>query len=227
MIRYLLVFFYLATIAIGTAIFIDVMKPKAGYTPPDVLTATTPQPDRVDCKQISASGVFRSDSERQWFQDNCSAWPEIPLAKASVPTPVSAGGGSERPEDPRCAQLRGRPYTSPQDRDFFLQNCVGNAPNTAQAPPVAGQGQTAPASLQASAGPDRADCNQIRGTPYRSDAERGWFLQHCGGATVSQQVTASSPPGAGPDGRGCAAIQGSAYLSDAERAWYAQNCTGG
>jgi hypothetical protein len=26
---------------------------------------------------------------------------------------------------------------------------------------------------------DRTDCNQIRGTEYRSEAERQWFLAHC------------------------------------------------
>jgi hypothetical protein len=30
--------------------------------------------------------------------------------------------------------------------------------------------------------PDRSDCAEIRGTDYRSDAERAWFQANCSGA---------------------------------------------
>jgi hypothetical protein len=66
---------------------------------------------------------------------------------------------------------------------------------------------------------DRTDCNQIRGTPYRSDAERQWYIANCSG---SSPQAAAAP--AGPDRSNCDEIRGTAYRSDNERRWYQANC---
>ncbi len=39
-------------------------------------------------------------------------------------------------------------------------------------------------------GPDRGDCAAIRGTPYRSDAERAWFLANCRETSVAPAAPA-------------------------------------
>lgn len=56
---------------------------------------------------------------------------------------------------------------------------------------------------------NRSDCNAIRGTPYRSDEERSWYLENC----VSSTNRAD-----------CNRIRGTRYLSLVERNWYLANC---
>ena len=146
----------------------------------EVLPSPTPQlPDRTDCGEILDS-VFRSESERAWFDENCSEWsratlgvvqaapPAAPVAPTEAPVappaPAQNQSPPQRAEDPRCTQMRGQPYNSAADRAWFLSNCLGAA------------------STQTSAfdtGPDRINCDEIRGTNYRSANERNWFLQNC------------------------------------------------
>ncbi len=134
---------------------------------PDALAArqvrnSTPA-DRSDCNAILGT-AYRSDTERQWFSDNCSSWSasvgDVPDPGAPVPQVQASGPG---PEGRDCGQVRGTPYRSDAERAWYVANCPA---------------QTAVA-LPASAGPDRTDCNQIRGTAYRSDAERAWYAANC------------------------------------------------
>jgi hypothetical protein len=78
---------------------------------------------------------------------------------------------------------------------------------------------------------DRADCNQIYGTAYRSDAERRWFNDNC--STWSKSVgivpepdapVAQAQPSPPAEGRDCNQINGTAYRSEGERTWYLANC---
>jgi hypothetical protein len=137
----------------------------------EVIPSPTPiPPDRGDCAEYFGT-AFRSETERQWFTENCSAWdratlgvvqpapPAAPVAPAPAPTARPA-------EDPRCAQMRGQPYANDADRAWFLANCTGNAARNS-APQAFDQG------------PDRVNCDEIRGTNYRSANERNWFLQNC------------------------------------------------
>ncbi len=80
--------------------------------------------------------------------------------------PSAAAAQSASVDTARCNQMRGRPYASDSDRQYFLQNCAGQ--------PTAGS-----ASAAVSAGPDRTSCAEIQGTVYRSDSERAWFFQNC------------------------------------------------
>jgi hypothetical protein len=47
----------------------------------------------------------------------------------------------------------------------------GLTPPTISTPPAATAAPTSP--------PDRTNCDEIRNTEYRSDAERQWFLANC------------------------------------------------
>lgn len=155
----------------------------------------TPQPvDRIACQEIFGT-AFRSESERQWFQQNCSTWPPVAVADE----PIRSTSSSAEPAE--CAAMRGRPYESNEQRTWFLQNCSGNRAAAAVSP-----GEAA----------ERRDCDAIRGTPYRSNAERTWYMQNC--STAQTQVTS------GPDRTDCAAIRGTAYRSAAEREWFLSNC---
>jgi hypothetical protein len=142
------------------------------------LTPTPRPPDRADCAEIFDS-AFRSETERAWFVENCSAWsratlgvvqaapptaPVAPPAPPAAPTAVPSPQTQARPgEDPRCGQMRGQPYANATDRAWFLANCLAS-PN-------------APASYDP--GPERFNCDEIRGTNYRSANERNWYLQNC------------------------------------------------
>jgi hypothetical protein len=185
-----------------------------------------PQVDRTDCGEIFGS-AFRSNNERIWFEQNCSRWPPVPVPQPGPPGASAAAA----PEPPECAAVRGRPYQSDVQRTWFLANCQqgGQAPAAAAAaPPPPPSGQPAPApppppppaqpapALQAS---DRTSCDEIRGTAYRSDAERLWYVRNCSGTTGTTTTTS-----AGPDRTNCNEIRGTEYRSDAERNWYARNC---
>lgn len=166
--------------------------------------AQAPQ-DRTNCDEIYGT-AYRSDSERTWFTDNCSAWSkavgEVPEPSAA-PTPQRSQPNPQPSSPPPagrdCNQIRGTPYRSAAERDWYLANCIGD------------QNQQT-----ATAAGDRSDCNQIRGTPYRSDAEREWYGANCLGL---QQVASS-----GPDRTNCDEINGTPYRSDNERRWYLANC---
>jgi hypothetical protein len=123
-------------------------------------------PDRISCEQILGS-AYRSDAERAWFHQNCSQWPPVKVDPA--PAPASANGQAPaNGEPPECASIRGRPYESSQQREFFLKNCHR---------PASPQPATTTGNVPAAG--DRTDCNAITGTPYRSERERGWYLQNC------------------------------------------------
>jgi hypothetical protein len=174
----------------------------------------TPTPvDRVNCGEILGT-AFRSDNERQWFMDNCSKWPLV-----KVPDEASAPAAATVNEPPECAQIRGKPYESTQQRTWYLQNCNQNQPG-GQQPATNSQAQSQQLSqTQTTSGPDRTDCNAIRGTAYRSNNERTWYQQHCGTSVQSAPLVTT-----GPDRTDCNAIRGTAYRSPAEQSWYNANC---
>jgi hypothetical protein len=134
-------------------------------------------PDRTDCGEIFGS-AFRSQSERDWFVANCSAWEQATLGAIEPAPPAAPGAPTGAPaqapaapaqpppptpvENPTCAQMRGQPYANAADRAWFLANCTG-----------------AGAQPSFDTGPDRFSCDEIRGTRYRSGNERNWYLQNC------------------------------------------------
>jgi hypothetical protein len=183
----------------------------------------TPVPgDRINCSEILGT-AFRSDNERQWFMDNCSKWPLVKVADEGAPAPGQTQAPAEPPE---CAQIRGKPYESNQQRNWYLQNCNqgSSAPRAGTTPtPSSQQNQQ---QTQTTGGPDRTDCNAIRGTAYRSAGERTWYIQNCSGSTQQQSTQTQTQPQTtgGPDRTDCNAIRGTAYRSPAEQLWYNANC---
>jgi transcriptional regulator with XRE-family HTH domain len=73
-----------------------------------------------------------------------------PTPIITTPTPV-----------PSCDELASRAALTPEEQRFFDQACATPTPE----PPTAV--------------PDRTDCEEIRGTDYRSEAERQFFLGNC------------------------------------------------
>jgi hypothetical protein len=181
----------------------------------------TPTPqieDREDCGEILGT-AFHSESERDWFTENCSGWAQATLGRVASGTSLQApsapskqddvemnddrSGPERRPDednDPaRCARMRGQSYESTSDRDWFLNNCV-------QLEVVPGESPR---------------CAEIRGRPYESRAQRNWFLSNC----TSSSPTARDPDPNGPDRHSCDDIRGTKYRSRAERSWFLKNCT--
>jgi hypothetical protein len=98
--------------------------------------------------------------------------------------PPVAASTSPIPNRTECDQIFGTAYHSPEERDWFEANCTtwpafsapdGPAPS-AQNQVGPSQATTTPATA---IGPDRTNCNEIRGTAYRSDTERSWYLRTC------------------------------------------------
>jgi hypothetical protein len=164
-----------------------------------------PRENRTDCGEIQGT-AFRSQDERQWYEENCNQWPPV-----SVPQTPAQRAERAPPEPPECAGMRGRPYQSDEQRRWYLANCQGQQQGGGQGQPPPPPGQSQPPPSQG----DRTNCDQIRGTPYRSNAERDWFLKNC---------PAVPSGGAGPDRTDCNAIRGTSYRSPAERDWFLKNC---
>src|SRR3954451_16632829 len=85
---------------------------------------------RHDCNAMMGT-AFRAQEEREWFEQNCSKWPAVALAQAAPPAAPGQQPGQQpsaasviQGETPECAAKRGKPYTSEQDRTWFLQNCI-------------------------------------------------------------------------------------------------------
>ena len=185
---HLLAVFFAAAIAFAVSVtYVLVIDASGPRQEPQVARWVFP-PDRTDCNQIYGT-AYRSDNERKWFNDNCSAWSQnvgLVPDPAGGPAASAAPAGQPQnnpgpgPDGRDCNAIRGTPYRSPAERDWYLANCQnqnqpGANPNIAPTP---------------SAGPDRTDCNAIRGTPYRSDSERNWYLANC----RQQQAQVAPPP---------------------------------
>src|SRR5512143_2271312 len=81
---------------------------------------------RHDCNAMMGT-AFRATEEREWFEQNCSKWPAVNLAQAAAPAPGQPPAGAStviQGDTPECAAKRGQPYSSEQDRTWFLQNCI-------------------------------------------------------------------------------------------------------
>jgi hypothetical protein len=136
----------------------------------------------------------------------------------ATPAPQTPGQPTNRTN---CDEIFGTPFRSITERQWFLENCTLRAPSFAL-PQPSGPAPATPSSALGQqpsiSGNHRTDCNQIRGTPYQSDAERLWYLANC-------NTSAARDPGPGPDRTDCNQIRGTAYRSDAERLWFLANCS--
>jgi hypothetical protein len=116
---------------------------------------------------------YESSQQRTWYLQNCNQGSRPPANQQAAANNQGNQPAQSQPQGDRtdCNAIRGTPYRSSNERNWYQQNCGG----TASSPAQAGQ-QPQPAG-----GPDRADCNAIRGTAYRSDAERDWYNANCRG----------------------------------------------
>jgi hypothetical protein len=144
---------------------------------------------RHDCNAM-LNTAFRATEEREWFEQNCSKWPAVAVAQAapaaapSQPAQPSAASAIQG-ETPECAAKRGKPYTSEQDRTWFLQNCIrpeapAPAPN---ANPANAQPQLQQRPVVAQPTPatnaNAAVCDTIRRAQNPSDEQRRWYFTYC------------------------------------------------
>jgi hypothetical protein len=209
-------------LALGVALLGGGCLPEGDVIRPSAAADDDSETERA-CGQLLGK-AFDSAEERQWFDENCSQWPTVKVPQSPAQAPA------QRQETADCARLRGRPYESDDQRNWYLANC-GGVPgfgSFAEARTQSSQGQQQ--GQQPGGGPDRSNCDEIRGTSYRSNNERAWFLTNC------QQTNANTPQQAlqsqerlqqtsvGPDRGDCNAIRGTAYRSNTERAWYLTNC---
>jgi len=141
---------------------------------------------RHDCNAMLGT-AFHGTEEREWFEQNCSRWPAVAVAQIAAAAPPAPGQPQPNAptsvvqgDSPECAAKRGKPYTSEQDRTWFLQNCIrpevpapAAAANTQpqQRPPVA---QPAPV-VDANAGV----CDTLRRAPNPTDEQRRWYFTYC------------------------------------------------
>src|ERR1044071_9859610 len=117
--RLLMVLLPLAVLAVGCR----------SYEPPKRDASALSQREtgiRHDCNAMMGT-AFRATEEREWFEQNCSRWPAVAVAVAAPPAagaPTSGASTVIQGDTPECAAKRGNPYTSEQDRAWFLQNCL-------------------------------------------------------------------------------------------------------
>jgi hypothetical protein len=140
---------------------------------------------RHDCNAMMAT-AFRATEEREWFEQNCSKWPAVAVAQAaSAPAPGQPGASTVVQGDtPECAAKRGKPYTSEQDRTWFLQNCLRPempAPNAGNVPPQTQQQQQRPVVAQPTplVNANASVCDTLRRSPNPTDEQRRWYFTYC------------------------------------------------
>jgi hypothetical protein len=119
------------------------------------------------CDQLRGR-PYQQPGDREWFLQNC-------LNRTDGDREDEQDDGQDRndqleanqTEDLDCGRLAGRPYESPQQRDWYLANCLNQGPATAGG------------ASQGAVGPDGRPCSAIYGTRFQSPSERNWFNQNC------------------------------------------------
>src|ERR1044072_5477360 len=82
------------------------------------------------------------------------------------PVPEASKQADNVPRE-NCDQILGTPFRSPDERQWFQDNCSKWPPTNYEEIIVKGQSQ-----------PDSAACAAMRGRPYRNDTDRQWFLSN-------------------------------------------------
>jgi hypothetical protein len=134
---------------------------------------------RQDCNAILGT-AFHSLEERGWFEQNCSRWPAAVLA---IVPPAPQGGqpaalGVQQivaNDSPDCAAVRGKPYSSEAQRQWFLTNCLRPDPPSAPTPAT----RPVPSPTVAPRATNGPLCEALRRSPNPSDAERRWYFTNC------------------------------------------------
>jgi len=167
---------------------------------PELEHVPSPTPDladRSDCGEILGS-AFRSDNEQAWFTDNCSDWAHTTVGRLPDPTPVAQPAGN---------QAAGQGGADPGDQSRGSQVAqAGNQPDQ--------NNQNSNQNTQSDED-TRKRCDEQRGRPYASAADRDWYLKNC------QNLPATT---LSPDVRDCDQIRGQNYASEEQRQWFLANC---
>src|SRR5205085_5091227 len=108
-------------------------------------------------------------------------WPAVAVAQAAAPAPGAPpanAAGVVQGDSPECAAKRGKPYTSEQDRTWFLQNCI--RPDVPPSGAVTAQSQQRPAVTQPAPVTDAnaAVCDTLRRSPNPTDEQRRWYFTY-------------------------------------------------
>jgi hypothetical protein len=226
-------FLVLQSLLIATAGCIAVSNLDHGPTPVPTL------PDRTDCGAILGT-AFHSETERQWFAENCSEWtkatlgeveaaratPTAPPPTATPPPTASPEPTPTLPPPPPGAQgpagLGGLQPPPPADN---RERCAQQAgrPNLTPEDQAWFVEHCLTANGQPGTPGESPQCAALRGRPYESDSQRAWYLANCRASSTGAQ---QDPDPGGPDRTDCNAIRGTPYRSATERDWYQQHCNG-
>lgn len=217
-------------------------------------TATPQLSDRSDCGEILGT-AFRSEDERSWFTENCSAWADTTLGEVKLET-SSQSSRSSRSDDNRDSSEDeddrrdrdddesddddrdrrndsdddgGRDRRDRDDEDEDDGDSTDRRCDELRGRPYESRSQRSwflENCLQQEAVPgEPSQCAEIRGRPYESRSQRAWFLENCTGSGEATSPGVARDPGDGPDRHDCNQIRGTQYRSSAERRWFLQNCT--
>ncbi len=104
-----------------------------------------------------------------------------------------------------CGGGEAKPVPAVTDSPAVSQTSTPVPPTAATAAPPLPATVPAP-NISSSKTPDRRSCADIRGTPYRSSAERSFYLESC------------------VDRTNCAEIEATQFRSSTEQSWYLANC---
>jgi hypothetical protein len=139
--------------------------------------------------------------ERTFFAVACAVAVVIGLIGVVALATRGGGGDDGRPASAQAQPTEARPAgdrASPTPVRIEVPDIPTNLPTQTDVP------EATPAG-------DRTNCDEIRGTAYRSPEERAWYEANCGasvngppsqppGSTVNTPVPPTSPPAATPSG---------------------------
>ncbi len=179
--------------------------------------------DRIDCGAILGT-PFHSETERQWFSTNCSAWASNTLGEVAAPNQPSAEAapGLQGAAAPPQSLIVPTPAAAPPPG--AARSNSSSPGDVAPIPETPGASAPLPIPPQAGAPVGASQetvqgCQQLRGRPYANAVDRTWFLANC-----LNTATAPRPDPGGPDRFNCNQIRGTDYRSALEQNWFWQNC---
>jgi hypothetical protein len=167
------------------------------------------------------------------FAAACSSY-EPPKRDASALSKLETGARQD------CNAMMGTAFRSPEERQWFEQNCsrwpaVALAQVPAAAPaPAPGQQPVNVRTIQG----DSPECAAMRGKPYDNEQARTWFLQNCirpeapppppapgapNGAPQALPATAPTPL-VNANAAVCDTLRRMPNPSDEQRRWYFTYC---
>lgn len=145
-----------------------------------------------------------------WIVDSSSESP----ARLSLEAPA------ERSDRQDCSAILGTAFRSNEERAWYEKECskwpsaeVSGDLMATNPVPQAGESDrgSSPAVISEPAGPDRLNCDEIRGTSFRSSGEESWYQRNCPtgqpSVPVNEQQTTAQEAGSSSVATGGPVVQ--------------------